>query len=267
MVAATNKELRLDVKLVGNDEKVRTEPKDDLLVAVVVGAFFVLLAVFVNFFPGAFGHTVLELQADERGDSCIGDGVADFACQMNFKTAFVVVVLKAPEKAGFGSELETGSFRHLHAELSAHIEGDFIASDFVATDREVQVQEQGNHRVNLVTSTNGQVAQTVTAVFTTVAVRFAPELETPALQRNFKILDNAVTGAHLEAGLRPVVIPVVVESRFGGTLARFENGIKVPSCKCGTCGESRGQGDFLEHSRLLNKLVFPNLAISLRGGM
>ena len=137
---------------------------------------------------------------------------------------------------------------------------DFIPFDFVVTNRQIQIHECGNHRGDFITAANRQVTETAAAVYATLAVPFAPELDTPALQGDFEILYDAVACANFETCLRPVVVPVVVEPAFGGTLAPFEDRVVVPGGESGARNESRCECDFFEPSRLLIKFSALNLA-------
>ena len=72
---------------------------------------------------------------------------------------------------------------------------------FVAAYGEVHVKEYVDHRGDCKTAANGEVAKAVATVHAAGAVFLVPELVAPAVQRDFKALEQNDAGAHLEAGL------------------------------------------------------------------
>ena len=110
---------------------------------------------------------------------------------------------------------------------------DGVIIDIVVANGQNKVHKAVEHGVELITSANGQVAKAATAVHAAAAVPFAPELVAPILQRNFEVVDYAVANADAKAGMRPVVVPVVIKVTLSGTLTTFENGVKVPSSESG----------------------------------
>lgn len=126
-----------------------------------------------------------------------------------------------------------------------------VAFGFVFADGDIDVEECSDHRGNLVANAECEVAHAVAAVNAARAVFFVPELVAPANQCDFEALDHGEPGAHLEAGLRPGVVPVVVQPSFYASVRRIGYGVVVPGGERGAHGEGDGQKDLFKHPKLL----------------